>query len=221
MQRDKAEWANFHFSFFIEKNFHRFNWRGPLWVRCCKMYFAQFGHFAPFFAQLGPFWAIFAQFGPFSPNLGYSRPSNVVVSIQLTAKYRFCWRLDSNCGPLVLEATTLPPEPHPIPCFKTIFDLTDLYWYIARQTSREIHWPSCTCKGFLNLISVCEMLDITQVICITQMIQLGLMEDISLSLSLTSWPEVSSTCSAVVCTQEVNKRLMFKYWSIIAITTNK
>ena len=204
MQRDKAEWENFHFSFFIEKNFHRFNWRGPLWVRCCKMYFAQFGHFAPF-----------------SPNLGYSRPSNVVVSIQLTAKYRFCWRLDSNCGPLVSEATTLPPEPHPIPCFKTIFDLTDLYWYIARQTSREIHWPSCTCKGFLNLISVCEMLDITQVICITQMIQLGLMEDISLSLSLTSWPEVSSTCSAVVCTQEVNKRLKFKYWSIIAITTNK
>ena len=204
MQRDKAEWANFHFSFFIEKIFHRFNWRGPLWVRCCKMYFAQFGHFAPF-----------------SPNLGYSRPSNVVVSIQLTAKYRFCWRLDSNCGPLVSEATTLPPEPHPIPCFKTIFDLTDLYWYIARQTSREIHWPSCTCKGFLNLISVCEMLDITQVICITQMIQLGLMEDISLSLSLTSWPEVSSTCSAVVCTQEVNKRLKFKYWSIIAITTNK
>ena len=38
---------------------------------------------------------------------------NTVDSIQLFNK--FCWWLDLNCGPLVLEATTLPTEPQPLP----------------------------------------------------------------------------------------------------------
>ena len=39
-----------------------------------------------------------------------------VFSIQLTvSKYKICQWLDSNRGPLVLEATALPTEPQPLP----------------------------------------------------------------------------------------------------------
>ena len=43
----------------------------------------------------------------------YFRLFNTVDSKQMFNK--FCQWLDSNCGPLVLEATTLPTEPQPLP----------------------------------------------------------------------------------------------------------
>ena len=39
-----------------------------------------------------------------------------------------------------------------------------------------------------------------------------------LSLSLTSWPEIGSSCLHVVCTQELNK-ISLQFSSIFAITT--
>ena len=45
-----------------------------------------------------------------------------VFSIQFTANrwYNVCQRLDLNWGPLVLEATALPYEPQPLPCFNNL-----------------------------------------------------------------------------------------------------
>ena len=47
-----------------------------------------------------------------------------VFSIQLTVnvQYIFCWWLDLNSRPLVMEATALPTEPPPLP------QVTFLYW---------------------------------------------------------------------------------------------
>ena len=53
--------------------------------------------------------------------MGHSRPLFFfifVFSIQLTVKivqYQFCRWLDSNRGPLMLQATALPTEPQPLP----------------------------------------------------------------------------------------------------------
>ena len=57
----------------------------------------------------------FKKNGPFSPSFFFI----FVFSIQLTVNVqnKFCQWLDSNRGPLELEATTLPTNPQPLPLY--------------------------------------------------------------------------------------------------------
>ena len=47
-------------------------------------------------------------------------------TVDSTQKFNinFCWWMDLNCGPLVLEATALPTEPQPLPIVSAISQVT-------------------------------------------------------------------------------------------------
>ena len=70
-------------------------WIEEKWPKYCHLpYFFVVGHSRPLFL--------------------YFRLFNTANS-KLNIPYRICWCLDSNRGPLVFEATTLPTEPQPLP----------------------------------------------------------------------------------------------------------
>ena len=75
--------------------------------------------------------------------MGHSRPLFVFLfSLQSTVnsvQYKFCRWLDSNCGPLVLEATALPTEPQPLPL--KVF-LSPLKFINSKIHARPL--PNCT-----------------------------------------------------------------------------
>ena len=59
-------------------------------------------------------WCVFWKNGPFSAS--FSLFSSFQCSWKSTnVQFKFCQWLDSNRGPLVLEVTTLPTEPQPLP----------------------------------------------------------------------------------------------------------
>ena len=48
-----------------------------------------------------------------------------------------CWWLDSNPGPLVLEATTLPTVPQPLPTYLNVMlSLSSVQWVYLEDQSR-------------------------------------------------------------------------------------
>ena len=81
--------------------------------------------------------------------MGHSRPLFLyfVFSIQLTVhivQYKFCRRLDSNHGPLVLEATALPTEPQPLP--KVVWPPRDILNRYQKILFHVPKWSSYTLK---------------------------------------------------------------------------
>ena len=81
--------------------------------------------------------------------MGHSRPLFLyfVFSIQLTVhivQYKFCRRLDSNHGPLVLEATALPTEPQPLP--KVVWPPRDILNRYQKILLHVPKWSSYTLK---------------------------------------------------------------------------
>ena len=78
--------------------------------------------------------------------MGHSRPFLFifVFSIQLVVneytnvQYKFYQWLDSNYGPLVSEATTLPTEPPPLPTY-------GLLWFFLHGLcfKAHLHWHLC------------------------------------------------------------------------------
>ena len=60
-----------------------------------------------FFFKKGPYPVFFSLFSSFQ----YTVDNNQMFNININ----FCWWLDSNHGPLVLEATALPTELQPLP----------------------------------------------------------------------------------------------------------
>ena len=81
--------------------------------------------------------------------MGHSRPLFLyfVFSIQLTVhivQYKFCRQLDSNHGPLVLEATALPTEPQPLP--KVVWPPRDILNRYQKILLHVPKWSSYTLK---------------------------------------------------------------------------
>ena len=87
------------------------------------------GDHSPCFFLNGPSPASFSLFSSFQ----YTVDSKQMFNINF-----FCWWLDSNRGPLVLEATPLPAEPQPLP-LSMIFSLDPRSKRIDKQ---ERHHPS-------------------------------------------------------------------------------
>ena len=83
-----------------------------------------------------------------------------VFSIQLTVnnvQYKVRRRLDSNCGPLVLEATALPTEPQPLPLseallYKISLTLPNILKWLIIEIDDSMTEQNCPIVGdiFLN-----------------------------------------------------------------------
>ena len=59
------------------------------------------------------------------PAYFYFRRFNTVDRKQMGLYIKVCQLLDSNRGPLVLEATALPIEPQPLPYYSQLFLLSN------------------------------------------------------------------------------------------------
>ena len=106
-----------------------------------------------FFIELGPDIStiLFFKYGPFMASFSFI----FVFSLQLTVKnvqYKFCRWLDSNHGPLELEVTALPTEPHHCPFFQELGSLSLRFLLIHCQIQTQYlivhvrcnHWgPNC------------------------------------------------------------------------------
>ena len=120
----KVPWYN---SFYLKVLFFKIILKSPnIWARFVGKFWhqelskiAQSGHSVLF--SNGPFLAIFV----FSKHL-------TVYNVQ----FKFCWWLDSNRGPLLSEATTLPTEPKQLPIWSPCLEVAFDYIRFPRNDSR-------------------------------------------------------------------------------------